>query len=271
VRFALGPHAVQATTRQLLPQGVFIRSVAPPRAGLQVAVRVYFAEGKPEDFVGRVDPALAAIPDGETGFWVRFDLVTPQAREKILVASGALARPQRPLHHTPSGGVPAVQAPGLRHTPSNGVAAVQTPGLRHTPSNGVPAVQPFAPDAVVPSPRPAPGAQRSGTDLRATPRYAARLRTVFKTVAALREEFTHNISAGGLFIQTDTAPPLRQTVLVSLDLPGESEPLEVLAEVMHVVRPEQATAQLPAGVGVQFVQADDRFREKLDRYLATHR
>jgi uncharacterized protein (TIGR02266 family) len=279
VRYALGPHAVQATTRQLSVEGAFIRSMSPPRAGVRVAIRIYFAEGKPEEFVALVENRER--PAQETGgFWVRFDLVSAQAREKILVATGALPKLPKP-GQTPSGGVAAVQAPGLRQT-QPGMPAVKAPP--RTPPLGMAAVQ-VAPDAVVPSPRQSyPGMQavhaqaqaqrpagRDRPDLRATTRHAAKLRTSFKTVAALREEVSHNISAGGMFIQTDEAPPLREVVLVSIALPGETEPLEVLAEVMHVVKPGQATAHLPAGVGVQFVQADDRFREKLDRYLAAHR
>lgn len=232
VRWALGPHAVQATTRQLSPEGAFIRSTTPPRAGVRVAVRIYFAEGRPEELVGVVENRER--PAQETGgFWVRFDLVTAQAREKILIATGALPKLPNPLHPTPSGGVAAVQAPGLR----------SQPGTAQAPRR---------------------------SDLRATPRHTASLRTRFKTVAALREEVSHNISAGGMFIQTGEPPALREVVLVSIELPGERGPLEVLAEVMHVVKRAEATALLPAGVGVQFVQADDRFREQLDRYLATH-
>jgi type IV pilus assembly protein PilZ len=270
--------------------GCFIRSVTPPRAGVRVAVRIYFAEGKPEDFVGVVEQRDR--PEGESGFWVRFDAVSAQARERLQVATGALPNLPKP-QHTPSGGVPAVHAPGLRHTPSGAVAAV---GVQRTPSAGVAAAPSAAPpkapatgvpavasDAVAPSPRQsyplmgavhaqaAQEARRSRSDLRSTPRYAATLRTRFASVEALREEVSHNVSAGGMFIRTDRPPPLREVVRLSIELPGESVPLEVLAEVMHVVRPEQATAHLPAGVGVQFVQADDRFREQLDRYLATHK
>lgn len=238
VRYALGPHAVQATTRQLSLERAFIRSITPPHPGLKVAIRIYFAEGKPEDFVAVVENRER--PAQETGgFWARFELVTAQARERILVATGAMQSVSRPAHRTSSSGVAAVQAPGLRQTQAG------TPAL------------------------PAPH-QGGRPELRGTVRRAATLRTRFKTVAALREEVSRNISAGGMFIQTEEAPPLREVVLLSIELPGEREPLEVAAEVMHVVKPADATALLPAGVGVQFVQADDRFRERLDRYLATH-
>ncbi len=281
VRYALGPHAVQATTRQLSMEGAFIRSITPPRPGMRVALRVYFAEGRPEDFVAVVENRERPAQE-PGGFWVRFELVTAQAREKLLVATGALPKGSKPVHHTPSGGVAAVRAPGLRQS-QPGMPAVKPPVS--PPPDGAGAEQRSAPDAVTPSSRQSrPGmqavhaeaqaqtrAQGSRPELRATTRHAATLRTRFKTVAALREEVSHNISARGMFIQTDEAPPLREVVLVCIELPGEREPLEVLAEVMHVMKPAAATARQPAGVGVQFVQADDRFREALDRYLATHR
>jgi Tfp pilus assembly protein PilZ len=60
---------------------------------------------------------------------------------------------------------------------------------------------------------------------------------------------------------------------VSIELPpgasGERRPIEVQAEVVHRVTPDEAKATgRPAGVGVQFVGADDSFRERLDAFLA---
>jgi uncharacterized protein (TIGR02266 family) len=226
IRYAYGLGAVQATTRLLSAYGAFIRAHDPLRAGLRLSLRLYFPDGRPEELIGVVDP-LGPRPEEESGFWVRFEAVPAQARERLARALAGRAEP----------------APAEPH---------QAPR---------PQVQTFAPR---------PPAQPSHRDQRSTPRKAARLRTRFGSVAALREEVSHNVSAGGMFIATERPPALRELVLLQVELPGEEAPLEVLAEVMHVVGKEQATAQLPAGVGVQFVGAGDEFRERLDRYLARH-
>jgi uncharacterized protein (TIGR02266 family) len=132
---------------------------------------------------------------------------------------------------------------------------------------------------VVPAPKPVAGQTRSslvaaparGADLRQLPRFPIRLRTRVRAALGPRLEFSVNISASGMFIASDQPPALREVVALSIDLPGEGAPLEVSAEVMHLVRPQQANKDWPAGYGVQFIHADDRFRERVDRLLAASR
>jgi PilZ domain len=108
-------------------------------------------------------------------------------------------------------------------------------------------------------------------DLRAQTRYPVRLRTRVRTAMGPRLEFSVNISASGMFLASESPPALREVVALSIDLPGESAPLEVKAEVMHIVLPAQGNPGNPAGYGVQFVYADDRFRERLDGLLGIRR
>jgi uncharacterized protein (TIGR02266 family) len=227
VRFAVGNKAFQVTTRALTLEGAFLRCSEPQRAGTSLALRIYFPAGSPFDVSGRVDERLG--PSSEAGFWVRFDLVAPQLRERIAKLLG--------------GSGP--QAPG------------QAPAPAKVPKGGIPAA-------------------RTGVEARCTARVEARLRVQFRTAAALRREMSVNISAGGLFIETDQPPPMRELVLVSIELPagssGEQRPIEVQAEIVHRVTPDQAKATgRPAGVGVQFVGGDDSFRERLDAFLARSR
>jgi len=106
-------------------------------------------------------------------------------------------------------------------------------------------------------------------DRRATPRYAARFAVRFGTVDEFRREYATNISAGGLFIRTEQPPEMDAVVDVSLELPG-GQPVEGKAVVVHRVTPEEAAQRkVDPGVGVQFVQGDDRFRERVDQFVAT--
>jgi uncharacterized protein (TIGR02266 family) len=219
VRFTIGTVAVQASSRALTYEGIFIRSLSPPQSGLRVGVRIYFADNTAEEFACVVDHR--SPPIGENGFWARFVSLTAQARERIRSVLAAAAQP-RPA--------PAQTRVSL-------------------------AAAPAAP----------------ARDPRTLPRFPIRLRTRVRTALGPRLEFSVNLSASGMFIASDSPPALREVVALSFDVPGDSAPLECNAEVMHSVRPAQANKDWPAGYGVQFIHADDRFRERLDRLLAGHR
>jgi len=74
---------------------------------------------------------------------------------------------------------------------------------------------------------------------------------------------------GGIFIASDNPPPLRETLELSLDLPDGKGPVKTQAEVVHRVTPEEARASgRRAGAGLQFVGADDEFRQRLDACVA---
>jgi uncharacterized protein (TIGR02266 family) len=105
-------------------------------------------------------------------------------------------------------------------------------------------------------------------DRRATARYSARFAVRFGTVDDFKREYATNISAGGLFIRTEAPPEMNSVIDVELELPGGT-PVEGKALVVHRVSPAEAVQRsVDPGVGVQFVQADDRFRERIDRFVA---
>jgi uncharacterized protein (TIGR02266 family) len=90
-------------------------------------------------------------------------------------------------------------------------------------------------------------------------RVKAKLKVRFKSVSAFISEYTHNISKGGLFIRTGKPCALRDRVEVVLVLPESEKEVSILGEVMHVVPPEQATDDTPAGMGLQIteIKAED--------------
>lgn len=93
VRFTIGTVAVQASSRALTCEGIFIRSLSPPQSGLRVGVRIYFADNTAEEFACTVDHR--SPPLGENGFWARFVSLTAQARERIRsVLASAAAQPR---------------------------------------------------------------------------------------------------------------------------------------------------------------------------------
>jgi len=104
---------------------------------------------------------------------------------------------------------------------------------------------------------------------RAYARVPARVRVGWKTPREFLVAHSENISRGGIFIASDNPPPLRETLELSLDLPDGKGPVKTHAEVVHRVTPEEARASgRRAGAGLQFVGADDEFRQRLDACVA---
>ena len=105
-------------------------------------------------------------------------------------------------------------------------------------------------------------------DRRATARYSARFAVRFGSVDEFKREYATNISAGGIFIRTEAPPKMNAVIDVVLELPGGT-PVEAKAMVVHRVTAEDAARlKIEPGAGVQFVQGDDRFRERLDKFVA---
>jgi uncharacterized protein (TIGR02266 family) len=99
---------------------------------------------------------------------------------------------------------------------------------------------------------------------RSFPRVNARFAVRFASVQDFVLEYAANISAGGVFVQTQNPPPLKSIVRVEMELPGGAAvPAQGL--VVHRVTPEEAKARGTApGCGVQFIAADDAFRQRID-------
>ena len=104
---------------------------------------------------------------------------------------------------------------------------------------------------------------------RAFPRYKAQFAVRFATVQDFVLEYAANISAGGVFVHTEQPPPLKTVVQVEMELPGSREPVPARGLVVHRVTKQDADQKgtLP-GIGVQFMDADDAFRQRIDAAIA---
>jgi uncharacterized protein (TIGR02266 family) len=100
---------------------------------------------------------------------------------------------------------------------------------------------------------------------RAFPRYSANFAVRFATVQDFVLEYAANISAGGVFVHTGEPPPLKTIVRVEMELPGAPGVVPARGVVVHRVSKEEAEQRgtLP-GMGVQFVDANDDFRGRID-------
>jgi uncharacterized protein (TIGR02266 family) len=103
-----------------------------------------------------------------------------------------------------------------------------------------------------------------GQNRRYLPRYLDRFRVTLGAGQHRAQKEALNLSASGLFIETDTPPAVDEIVQVIVELPDGHAPAEVQGIVLHRVAPGTAAT---AGAGVQFIGADDAFRGRLDAYL----
>src|SRR6267378_1530034 len=103
---------------------------------------------------------------------------------------------------------------------------------------------------------------------RAFPRVEARFGVRFGNVQDFVLEYAANISAGGVFVQTESPPELHAVVTVIMELPDGGKPVEAKGVVVHRVSAQEAKGRnSPPGAGVQFVDSSDEFRERIDRAI----
>jgi Tfp pilus assembly protein PilZ len=101
---------------------------------------------------------------------------------------------------------------------------------------------------------------------RVFPRHPARFRIHWAPLGDLQSGFSVNVSASGVFLESEDPPPVGATLFMSLELPGSSAPVDVQGLVAQRVTKEVADASgTVAGAGIQFLDATDAFREALDR------
>jgi hypothetical protein len=131
-----------------------------------------------------------------------------------------------------------------------GLSDEQRRHIRAALARGPPAVQ--APVEPLP---------HTGQNRRLLPRYLDR----FRVTLGAGQHKSLNLSATGLFIQTEAPPAIDQIVQIILELPDGKPPAEVQAIVLRRIVPGE---EQPAGAGVLFIAADDEFRLRLDAHLA---
>lgn len=84
---------------------------------------------------------------------------------------------------------------------------------------------------------------------RKSPRTPLVVRVSYSTVDAFFSEFASNVNEGGLFIETETPPPLDTRVTLHFQLPGSEEPLFAEGRVAGCRAPG---GDEPPGIGVEF-------------------
>ena len=93
------------------------------------------------------------------------------------------------------------------------------------------------------------------------------LKVDYKRMNSFFADYTKNISKGGTFIRTTKPLELGTGFVFVLNLPEEKK-LELSGVVKWIVAEADATEEKPAGMGIQFVFADDAQRDAVERFVS---
>jgi uncharacterized protein (TIGR02266 family) len=84
-----------------------------------------------------------------------------------------------------------------------------------------------------------------------------------KTDRELYFQRSANLSSGGIYLENTIPHPVGTRVNLRFVLPGETEKLEVKAEVAAAIAGEEEF-----GMGLKFIELDDGIAQKIQQYVA---
>jgi len=87
------------------------------------------------------------------------------------------------------------------------------------------------------------------------------VRVDYKTVDELFSEFARNINEGGLFVETEQPPAVGSMVALEFQIPGGSEPIQVMG---RVIRTSEGERDEPLGMGIEFENLDGQSRDLIN-------
>jgi len=97
-------------------------------------------------------------------------------------------------------------------------------------------------------------------DRRIANRQAIELSVEYKRLNTFFADYTRNISKGGTFIRTERPLDVKTEFVFALTIRGLPEPLRLRGRVKWIVTTADATPNSPAGMGIEFMYANDEER-----------
>lgn len=95
------------------------------------------------------------------------------------------------------------------------------------------------------------------------------IRVEYRTVGSFLSDWVVNISGGGMFIHTESPLKVGAMVRLVFSLPGMPFLFDINAEVKWN-QTEPSDKQPVPGMGVEFVQIDDRVQKRIEAYVKQH-
>jgi type IV pilus assembly protein PilZ len=95
------------------------------------------------------------------------------------------------------------------------------------------------------------------------------IRVEYRTVGSFLSDWVVNISKGGMFIHTEHPLKIGAHVRLVFSLPGMPFMFDVNAEVKWSQTEPSDRQELP-GMGVEFVEIDERVQKRIEAYVKQH-
>ena len=100
------------------------------------------------------------------------------------------------------------------------------------------------------------------------PRAEVDLAVLCRTEDAAYRDFARMLGAGGMFVETENAPPVGSQVSMEFELPGLAGPIEIGAQVVWT---RGALESGPSGMGLQFCDVERQLEEAIAAYVDRQR
>ncbi|MFK7929310.1 MAG: TIGR02266 family protein [Myxococcota bacterium] len=99
-----------------------------------------------------------------------------------------------------------------------------------------------------------------------TPRVPLRVKVDYDLLDDFLDDYTANISMGGMFVRSETPMDVDTTFRIRFSLPGRATPIEATATVRWVVLPNDPAGLVP-GMGIQFDGLSDGDHRAIERWM----
>jgi len=104
-------------------------------------------------------------------------------------------------------------------------------------------------------------------DRRQHPRMAVRLRVKFPSLEVLQQDYSEDISHGGIFIQTQKPRGIGDRFMITLVHPQTEWELELFGEVVRVTRQDPRLQDSVPGMGIKFLEMDEKKIKDIENFL----
>jgi len=104
-------------------------------------------------------------------------------------------------------------------------------------------------------------------DRRAHTRVPVRLRVRFPSAEVLEQDYSEDISRGGIFIQSTKPRQVGDRFIITLVHPDTNEELDLAGEVVRLTGMGAHDKHSPKGMGIKFVDLDAEKKKAVDRFL----
>lgn len=89
------------------------------------------------------------------------------------------------------------------------------------------------------------------------------LKVEYKRLNSFFADYTRNISRDGMFIKTEKPLGIGTEFVFKLQVPQLDNPLELHGRVQWTVKPEQASEEQEAGMGIGFIYENEAERQRV--------